>query len=107
MSSTTKETFSAPAEEHTFDGLLSDFDGTIVDSTDGMAQLFNRRVTTNADALTIRNSNRETLAPVSHDIQRNIHFTGTLSDPNQELAPNWGLTPRPSSPPPMAGEVSM
>lgn len=30
------ETFSAPAEVHTFDGLLSDFDGTIVDSTDGM-----------------------------------------------------------------------
>jgi beta-phosphoglucomutase-like phosphatase (HAD superfamily) len=30
------ETFSAPAEVQTFDGLLSDFDGTIVDSTDGM-----------------------------------------------------------------------
>jgi hypothetical protein len=30
------ETFSAPAEVHTFDGLLSDFDGTIVDSTDGI-----------------------------------------------------------------------
>ncbi|EPS32234.1 Glycerol-1-phosphate phosphohydrolase 2 [Penicillium oxalicum] len=38
MSSTTKETFSAPAEEHTFDGLLSDFDGTIVDSTDAIVK---------------------------------------------------------------------
>lgn len=36
MSSAATETFSAPAEVHTFDGLLSDFDGTIVDSTDGM-----------------------------------------------------------------------
>lgn len=36
MSSTAPGTFSAPAEVHTFDGLLSDFDGTIVDSTDGM-----------------------------------------------------------------------
>jgi glycerol 3-phosphatase-1 len=28
--------FSAPAEVQTFEGVLSDFDGTIVDSTDGM-----------------------------------------------------------------------
>lgn len=39
MSSAATETFSAPAEVHTFDGLLSDFDGTIVDSTDGMEAL--------------------------------------------------------------------
>lgn len=28
--------FTAPSQVLTFDGLLSDFDGTIVDSTDGM-----------------------------------------------------------------------
>ena len=28
-------TFSAPPQVHTFDGLLFDFDGTIVDSTEG------------------------------------------------------------------------
>lgn len=28
--------FSAPPQVHTFDGVLSDFDGTIVDSTDGV-----------------------------------------------------------------------
>ncbi|KAJ5664601.1 hypothetical protein N7462_011414 [Penicillium macrosclerotiorum] len=33
MSSATTGTFSAPAQVHTFDGVLSDFDGTIVDST--------------------------------------------------------------------------
>lgn len=27
--------FSAPPQIHAFDGVLSDFDGTIVDSTDG------------------------------------------------------------------------
>ncbi|KAF3385581.1 Glycerol-1-phosphate phosphohydrolase 2 [Penicillium rolfsii] len=32
------QTFSAPAEVHTFDGLLSDFDGTIVDSTDAIVK---------------------------------------------------------------------
>lgn len=31
--------FSAPPQVHTFDGLLSDFDGTIVDSTDGQSPL--------------------------------------------------------------------
>ncbi|KAJ5561961.1 hypothetical protein N7535_003576 [Penicillium sp. DV-2018c] len=30
--------FSAPAQVHTFDGLLSDFDGTIVDSTDAIVK---------------------------------------------------------------------
>ncbi|KAF7719408.1 HAD hydrolase subfamily IA protein [Penicillium ucsense] len=38
MSSNAKEAFSAPAEVHTFDGLLSDFDGTIVDSTDAIVK---------------------------------------------------------------------
>ncbi|KAJ5107439.1 HAD-superfamily hydrolase subfamily IA variant 3 [Penicillium angulare] len=37
MSSTTG-TFSAPAQVHTFDGVLSDFDGTIVDSTDAIVK---------------------------------------------------------------------
>ncbi|CDM30395.1 hypothetical protein DTO013E5_2638 [Penicillium roqueforti] len=37
MSSATG-TFSAPAQVHTFDGLLSDFDGTIVDSTDAIVK---------------------------------------------------------------------
>jgi hypothetical protein len=31
--------FSAPPQIQTFDGLLSDFDGTIVDSTDGKFQV--------------------------------------------------------------------
>lgn len=31
----TEGSFSAPPQIHTFDGVLSDFDGTIVDSTDG------------------------------------------------------------------------
>jgi len=31
----TEGSFSAPPQTHTFDGVLSDFDGTIVDSTDG------------------------------------------------------------------------
>lgn len=31
--------FSAPPQIHSFDGLLSDFDGTIVDSTDGKTTL--------------------------------------------------------------------
>ncbi|KAJ5135797.1 uncharacterized protein N7515_005075 [Penicillium bovifimosum] len=30
--------FSAPAQVHTFDGLLSDFDGTIIDSTDAIVK---------------------------------------------------------------------
>jgi hypothetical protein len=33
------ESFSAPAQNFTFDGILSDFDGTIVDSTAGMSVL--------------------------------------------------------------------
>lgn len=33
------ESFSAPAQTFTFDGVLSDFDGTIVDSTDGVCAL--------------------------------------------------------------------
>ncbi|OQE94876.1 hypothetical protein PENNAL_c0003G09961 [Penicillium nalgiovense] len=37
MSSTTGS-FSAPTQVHTFDGLLSDFDGTIVDSTDAIVK---------------------------------------------------------------------
>lgn len=32
----TMGSFSAPSQIHTFDGVLSDFDGTIVDSTDGI-----------------------------------------------------------------------
>lgn len=35
MSPSATESFSAPAQIFTFDGILSDFDGTIVDSTDG------------------------------------------------------------------------
>jgi hypothetical protein len=35
----TQSSFSAPPQVLTFDGLLSDFDGTIVDSTDGKTML--------------------------------------------------------------------
>jgi glycerol 3-phosphatase-1 len=35
MSTATEADFSAPPEVLSFDGLLFDFDGTIVDSTDG------------------------------------------------------------------------
>ncbi|KAJ5860376.1 uncharacterized protein N7529_007686 [Penicillium soppii] len=36
--SSTRGSFSAPTQVHTFDGLLSDFDGTIVDSTDAIVK---------------------------------------------------------------------
>jgi hypothetical protein len=49
MSSAT-ETFSAPAEVHTFDGLLSDFDGTIVDSTDGIVSVYDDQLHCDAEA---------------------------------------------------------
>lgn len=35
MATTPQGSFSAPPQVHSFDGLLSDFDGTIVDSTEG------------------------------------------------------------------------
>jgi glycerol 3-phosphatase-1 len=34
----TQSSFSAPPQVLTFDGLLSDFDGTIVDSTDAIVK---------------------------------------------------------------------
>lgn len=34
--------FSAPGETHAFDGLLFDFDGTIVDSTDAIVKHWHR-----------------------------------------------------------------
>jgi len=39
MSPSAIESFSAPAQTVSFDGILSDFDGTIVDSTDGVYAL--------------------------------------------------------------------
>lgn len=44
MTSTAAGSFSAPAEVVTFDGVLSDFDGTIIDSTDGTEALLAMRM---------------------------------------------------------------
>lgn len=36
--------FSAPSETHSFDGLLFDFDGTVVDSTDAIVRHWHQSV---------------------------------------------------------------
>lgn len=36
--------FSAPAETHSFDGLLFDFDGTVVDSTEAIVNHWHKSV---------------------------------------------------------------
>lgn len=90
MSSAT-ETFSAPAEVHTFDGLLSDFDGTIVDSTDGMKSLFTTINSTVMRKLTIPfpNSNCQALAQVSQPQKLPTLSQNCESDTYPESVPSW------------------
>lgn len=39
MATAAQGTFTAPPQVYSFDGVLSDFDGTIVDSTEGKLKL--------------------------------------------------------------------